>query len=323
MYNNLDPIIFDYLSGELSKDNRIKFEELLNDSEELQSYYKQLEGEYKGSSSLHQSYDIDAALLKFKSRTTKPNIRKISPLLKVAASLALIISLSSLAYYLGYNHHADGTTTITCDRGDKAQLMLPDGSQVYLNSESSLSYKNSYQKGERNISLTGEATFKVISDKSHPFTVTAQGISIIATGTHFNVMAYAEDQMIRTALLEGVVSVTSSKDVTTMRAGQVVSYNKTDNTLQLNKHLKASELVAWQKSELNFDNETLQQVVNQMQRYYNVQISLDKNIANKRFSGKIHNETIDQLLIILKNTLGIDVEKKDDMVYLNQKKSAS
>ncbi|WP_442590273.1 FecR family protein [Pedobacter sp. AW31-3R] len=159
--------------------------------------------------------------------------------------------------------------TISTPRGGQYQVNLPDGSQVWLNSASSVKFPVQFSSSEkRTVMLTGEAYFEVAKDKKHPFVVTTERQSVEVLGTHFNVSSYDDDLSTTTTLLEGAVKVT---------AGTGSSFLKPGQQAEVAEHIHISNVdpelaVAWKNGYFHFDDEELWSVMNKISRWYDLDV---------------------------------------------------
>jgi len=215
-----------------------------------------------------------------------------------------------LAYEGGKKGGRSGKTaalynTLTTPRGGQYQLTLPDGTKIWLDAASSLTYPTAFTGSDRTVELTGEAYFEVVHDKKRPFTVKAGGQTIRDIGTHFNVNAYTDEPAQVTTLLEGAVSVDGhllrpgEKATVTPAAGSGAAVTgKTAGGADV-KVTKGDpeQAVAWKNGLFYFSDAGLQTVMRQLSRWYNVDVSYEGNIPARQFNGMIGRSlTLDQVL---------------------------
>jgi transmembrane sensor len=192
--------------------------------------------------------------------------------------------------------------TITTPMGGQFKVTLPDGSNVWLNASSSLTYPSVFEGTERHVQLHGEAYFEVFKNKNMPFTVTADNTIIKVLGTHFNVMAYANEPCINTTLLEGSIALTSKYNQVIITPGQQAVVYRGANKIML-KEVDVENEVAWKNGYFSFENESVQTVMNKISRWYNVEIEYQGNVSHKIFGGTVsRTENITELLNYLKLT---------------------
>jgi transmembrane sensor len=179
--------------------------------------------------------------------------------------------------------------TLTTPRGGQYQLTLPDGTKVWLNAASSITYPTAFTGNNRTVEMTGEAYFEVVHDKKRPFTVKAGGQTIEDIGTQFNVNAYSDEPAQVTTLLEGAVSVSGHL----LRPGEKATGGGDIRVEQGDP----DQAVAWKNGLFNFTDAGLQTVMRQLSRWYNVDVTYEGNIPPRQFTGMIGRSlTLDQVL---------------------------
>ncbi len=323
---HIDQLIFDYLSGELSYENECKLNELLEKSEELREYKYNLEQLWNGENKEQYKFDSKYAFYKFKKRVlsendsnrTKSKSFSLRVLTKIAAAVIIVFSIGYAAYELGLqSSNQTSPVTISCASGENAEVTLPDGSKVWINSETTLTYYKDFNKASRNIYLSGEAFFEVESDKNHPFYVNAGDVSVRATGTKFNVKAYNDEPFVETCLMEGIVDMNYNDEEYKLKAGDVVSLNRKTNAWNRAKISSNDLFIGWKEGKLIFKNEKLSSLTRKFERFYDVTIETEPSVDSIRFSGVLQYESIDELLHILKETQGIVAKKKGKSIMLS------
>ena len=174
-------------------------------------------------------------------------------------------------------------------RGGEYQLILPDGTKVWLNSKTQLEYPISFDENQRKVLLTGEASFEVKHDAQKPFIVTtADGVEIKVLGTKFNIMAYKDVENIEITLVEGAVKVTTrDNDAIILNPGEQAKISReTLNTTVLN--VDTNLHTAWTKGRFVFDKEELESILLKLSRWYNVDIEyLNESVKKKRLSADL------------------------------------
>ncbi|MBB5438159.1 hypothetical protein HDC92_001834 [Pedobacter sp. AK017] len=169
--------------------------------------------------------------------------------------------------------------TLSTSKGETYQLRLPDGSKIWLNAASSLTYNAGlYERGKRSVSLEGEAYFEIAKDKAHPFFVKTNKQEIKVLGTHFNVMSYIDESIAKTSLVEGSVDVNNN----ILKPGQQAQTNIYTTITDVN----TEDAIAWKNGLFVFRNENIQSIMKKISRWYDVDVAFkDKNILNKNFGG--------------------------------------
>jgi transmembrane sensor len=181
---------------------------------------------------------------------------------------------------------ASEMNTIQTPRGGQYQVILADGTKVWLNSASSLSYPMTFTGKERQVQLKGEAYFEVAEDKNKPFKVSVADVQVEVLGTHFDVMAYEDENAIRTTLLAGAVRVTKNgTDSRVLEVGQEASMDRSSGSLTVNA-VDGEEAVAWKDGFFEFEGVSIETVMRQLARWYDVDVEYEGK-TDKHFRGMI------------------------------------
>lgn len=209
---------------------------------------------------------------------------------------------------------------IIVPRGKTFELVLSDGTLVHLNSQTELKFPVHFIKGQdRKVFLNGEAYFEVAKDAEHPFTVMANDINVKVLGTHFAVNSYGstEDYAV---LVEGSVAVKTqdmdASEETIIEPGQKASLVKDGIEV---RNVDVQDYIGWRTGKLFFNNEPFSEIVEKIERKYNVEINNAYNeLAPVRFNGKFDDETIEDLLDTFKESAGFNYEIIDNKVIINK-----
>lgn len=190
---------------------------------------------------------------------------------------------------------------LTTPRGGKFRIVLPDGTGVWLNAASSIRYPVAFTGKERRVEISGEAYFEVAANVARPFVVSMNSrAEVEVLGTHFNINAYRDEAAINTTLLEGKVRVSNGNaNGTVLKPGQQASLNTT-GTLQVLNDIDTAQIIAWKEGWFQFHMATLPDVMRQLSRWYDVEVSYPANIPDRAFEGRIQQDlTLTQVLKIL------------------------
>jgi transmembrane sensor len=199
--------------------------------------------------------------------------------------------------------------TLTNPRGSKViDITLADGSRVWLNAGSSLTYPVAFTDKERKVSVNGEAYFEIAHNENKPFIVSKGETSVTVLGTHFNVNAYDDESNIKVTLLEGSVKVSSvvRGPSSILRPGQqaVVTH---DSRLTTHDGIDLETVMAWKEDRFVFDHDELPAIMRQLSRWYNVDVSYEGAIPKNKFSGIISRQrNASAVLAMLKATGSIN-----------------
>ena len=187
--------------------------------------------------------------------------------------------------------------------GGEYQLVLPDGSKVWLNSGSTLRFPTAFIGSERIVELKGEAYFDIAKNPKMPFLVrTNNAMDIKVLGTQFNVMAYDDEKNINTTLVEGSVEVLKGSEKTNLKPGQEAILNRGSGNIKV-AQADLEQAIAWKNGYFIFYNENIESIMRKVSRWYNVDIVYQGNLNNKDFVGTIsRNKNVSELLKMLELT---------------------
>ncbi len=225
---------------------------------------------------------------------------------KIAALLLLAVVLGFSFSWLMTSHQQKDVVWFETNapRGEKTRLTLPDGSQVWLNSESTLLFANNFLDGNREVKLTGEAYFEVEKMHGLPFVVKTPSYDVRVLGTKFNVMAYKDFDRTVTSLIEGHVQIKKGPQIVDLKPGQMLTYQ---NKQFLVKQTNTTRSRSWKDDKFDFDRVTFKELITRLERWYDVDIKMDDpSLSDIIFSGVFKNEeTIWQVLNSIQMTLPI------------------
>lgn len=190
-----------------------------------------------------------------------------------------------------------GMNKIETPAGGQYQVILPDGTKVWLNAASSLSYPTAFTGHERKVILSGEGYFEVAKNKDMPFRVESPSQEVEVLGTHFNISAYTDDRTAITTLLEGSVKLNGKTILQpgeqSVNSGTAITVRQTDT----------ENAIAWKNGKFKFTNENITDLMRKVARWYNVEIIYDGPMTNKDFSGSVSRfDHISRILDVLEST---------------------
>ena len=234
----------------------------------------------------------------------------------IAASVLLMVVLSLSGVF---EEEQDISVSLTADYGNRSEIALPDGSIVKLNSGSDITYVYNSKKKVREVRFQGEGFFDVSKSKT-PFVVKmANGVEVRVLGTTFNLKAYADDPTVQASLVEGHIELGDHTNKLNMKAGEMVEFDKRTNKLkQLDGDL--SHAYGWLNNKLYMDNMSLGDVCKYLERWYNVNITIQKNLGEKiHYNGVIQEETITEVLEALSHLSNIAYHVKGKNISITSK----
>lgn len=239
-----------------------------------------------------------------------------------AAMICIPICIAFFTYNILSISGTDKTRSpfiVKADKGDKATVVLPDGTDVILNSASQLSYLSDFGRNERRVQLEGEGYFKVAHDTRRTFIVQVGELEVKVMGTVFNVCAYSNDQDVTVVLLEGKVGVYTPSTSTTLSPGEKINYNKSTRKLSTER-VYPDDYISWTKGNLYFQNESLKNIMQTLSRVYDVNIRIDSpKIAEERFTGTIPGGGIQNALDIIMLTSKFRYVVEESVIILKEK----
>jgi ferric-dicitrate binding protein FerR (iron transport regulator) len=361
MENEMLEIIIRVLKSEASDDDKQKLTSWLALSQENVEIFKQSESVWNALEIVKtgKEYDSGKAFRSFKEQVsnrlkTSRRIglyKKIDIFIRIAAVLVILIGIGHLfTKPIDKSIQSDPSVfEIISPRGSKTQVLLPDGSKVWLNSESKIRYFNNYNQSGREVILEGEGYFEVKKNPDKPFVVTASDIRIKALGTIFNIKAYPEENTIETTLVEGRLEVESGASgkvnkLVTLEPNQKVTFFNKNEVVEEQKNIEENQKVenappvkavmdkiiskekvdpslitSWKNNILYFDNENFQDLAFKLERRFGVTIHFEnESLKQLRFTGKFRDTIIEQVLEALQFASPFDYRFDDNNIYLSE-----
>jgi transmembrane sensor len=192
--------------------------------------------------------------------------------------------------------------TISTPKGGQYQVVLSDGTRVWLNAGSSLQFPSVFTGKQRVVTLSGEAYFEVAKNKNLPFKVSVNKMEIEVLGTHFNVMAYEDESNTTTTLLEGSVGVNSEFRNVVLKPGQRANLNKRTAMVNVST-ADTEEVMAWKNGYFMFSNEAIESVMRKISRWYDVDVIYQSDVSHKALWGTISRfQNVSEVLSMLEMT---------------------
>lgn len=193
---------------------------------------------------------------------------------------------AALIYNAGTSAGKAVINILTVPRGGNYQVILPDGTRVWLNAASELKYPTAFTGNERVVNITGEGYFEVAKDPAKPFIVKTSRMQVVVLGTQFNMMAYEEEQTIKTTLLEGSVKVVTPYGNSLLLPGQQAQLD-TDSGVKVVAVTDANQVIAWKNGFFSFRKADIATIMREISRWYDVEIKYEGDITKRRFTGKV------------------------------------
>lgn len=307
--------IWEYISKSADIATNERVEEWMNSEDFNEDLFNKIQKIYNitGETQKHSDLETNTAKQRFFDAIENEERKNYSwkKIIKYAAMVAILVSTALYTYQILV---PNDIISIETAYSDCEQIHLPDGSVVWLNSSSKLSYN---PKSPRTLFLDGEAFFEVAKDKEYPFTVeTPDHVIVKALGTSFNVKSYAENTFTETVLLTGKVEVSSKeyfKNSIIMLPNDKVKIFKNDGRVVTSKSSNAaSSSIAWRESKIQFNNKPFLEIAKDLKIQHNVNIRFEnEQISNSRFTGSFDQDLpINDILEVLKASKDFEYEYK-------------
>lgn len=305
------------ITGEITGEEKTELASLLKASPENQEKYRLMEKFWRQEGYADQSSDSDEALNKVLARIndSPENVKArtaILPILRKLAIAAIVVFMIGVGFY-AYQEYQTPTTIATIekynDTGTRSMITLSDGTRIWLNADSKISYPETFHGDTRDVRLTGEAFFQVAHNKQQPFYIHLNKATIQVVGTSFNVKAYSNEENIQTSVLTGKVAFMShSKKSTSLNdTVYLVKNNKVTYSLSTGKMdteiTNAQEDREWINGKMICKSETLESIARQLERNFGKKIVFkDQRIAQYRYTGTFDESSLEEILQYLAMT---------------------
>jgi len=331
----MDELILKCLLGEASTEELEQVVAWMESAPENFAQYEEIRDAWFAGGQLREMSQADIEkryeLLKTRISSNSSTSAKTKKLLfipqwmKIAAVFVFAFLLGgTLAYELmfEYSAQADSQYEIEAPYGAKIAMNLADGTKVWLNAGSKMTYDNSFNSSNRRIHLVGEGYFKVAKNTELPFVVEAGEVAVKAVGTAFNVKAYPDEDLLEATLVEGIVDVSKGKDHIMLSPNQNITIqNPNALTSKMNyellKNVNTLVYTSWIGKRWIFERETMDDFIKTLERRYDVHINIqDQRLDTYKITGSIDQQTLGQLLKALQLTIPLDYTINDDEVNL-------
>lgn len=334
----INEIIIRYLDGSAALDEKVQLLHWLQQSDVNRAdFINTRDLWFSCNVASGNELEVDIALGKLKNRilqeqqrinshslpTTSRQVLRLTRWIGAAAVLLLLIGIG---YGLGtWNRQSSEEMLVQNQlitaKGSKGRFILPDGSVVWLNSETKLTFPERFAGNKREVVLEGEAYFEVATDAKKPFVIQVGDLNVEVLGTSFNVNNYSSNEFIQTALLSGSVKISgkSVDEPVYLKPNELFEFRKSDHTATVG-NAKVGLYADWIKDRLVFDNDYLSDILISMEGRYSMDINCPPQFAaTTRMSFTIRQETIEEVLKLMSFIAPIQYEIKDGKAYLEPK----
>jgi len=329
-------LIIKHLSGVATEEELEKLFVWINTSEENEKLFFSLKDLYEVSSwklikkEANTSNEWKKLHQEIKKRKAKKNGKSLSvTFIKIAMRYAAVFLVGMFFTYLWIGNNKNTSfftksatsplTKVVTGKGERTKVILPDGTVVWVNACSSISYNGNYGNKYRIVHLKGEAFFDVKKDTKRPFIVNSMGFNIKAHGTKFDVSAYKDDNKVSAILVEGSISFRQNnvENQQLIKPGQKIAYSQTENKIRI-ENVNTDTYTAWRTGEYRFEQLTFEEVAKRMERIYNINfVFKNKETKNIPFTGTFFSyESLDKILNVININTSIRFVKNKDTVFI-------
>jgi len=301
-----DKLLDKFISGKrLTEDDFVMLEKLLNNLSNRQEFMQYLEKSWQNSESEPVALQFEQIWAKIRIAPIQSKMNRLFIVLSKAAAILFIPILAAALYFYANQPFSKELFTLSTQKGEHTNVILPDGSKVWLNVDSKLSYPVNYGIKSRDLELEGEAYFEVEKNAELPFEITACNVTTKALGTRFVISAYPESSEIKSSLVEGLVEVEYKKDFTLLNPGQqlVVTKNKPGFLVKV---FNEEDELGWKNNQLVFRLTPFDHVIAELEKWYDVSIeynpaSFKSETLTVRFE---QHETLENVLKVISKATG-------------------
>ncbi|MGV8095326.1 MAG: FecR family protein [Mangrovibacterium sp.] len=314
-----------FISGNLGSGEKEKLLEEIKKDPQLRKEYEIIKNTLALASSDQQMDDVrvESSYLSFKKKNRTQGKTLLLNLLKYAAIVILVFTLGVFSRQIFTADPEKSSLNLTAyneihvPNGEKAELKFSDGSKVWLNSGTTIRFPKAFDERSRKVNLTGEAFFEV-EKGAIPFIVSSNFGDIEVLGTSFNVRAY-DNLVFQTTLLEGRIHFSNPYGEKLLGPGQQLILADQQNWIV--KRVDPRFASSWKDGVISFEQEELGDVAKKLERYFNIQIILDPQIASIRFTGQVFNESVVEVMEYINKTKPINYiyDKKTRILEIKYK----
>jgi len=294
-------LLLHILANEASDDEKEEFYGLLENNQKEEELFFELKSLWLRTSmdetTVSLDKDFDDLWQKIKEEKQVYRLTFAQEMLKYAAVLLFVLGIGGAAGYFisqqNFEFPETGFQKYTAMRGSVSVVEFPDGTKVWLNSESELLYREDHKGNQRLAQLSGEAYFEVTHRDDCPLIVEVGDILVRDLGTTFNIKAYPEDNYIETSLVEGKADILTQtgKTIVELELGESAMYHSTEKRMEL-RSITDNVLSAWREGKFVIRDQSLEDIFKELSRWYGIEFQFENNeLRDYRFTGNIKKTT--------------------------------
>lgn len=325
-----DTVLINFLDGTLTQEECTQVEAWVEESAQNRKvlealYYALFVGDRQTAM---RAVDVEGSLAELKKRIgqKEAKVKKRIGWKRYATSVAAFVAgivVTGVASWLLYANHAEPYLVFT-EAGQRAQVLLPDGTRAWLNASTQLAYKKDFWNSQRRIDLVGEAYFEVARNEAVPFTVNSQGIRVRVLGTQFNVRAHPTEERVVTTLLGGSVQIGTpdpQKDEFLLTPGQTLDVNTKSYQSELMEYDRPKDVLLWINGKLRFEQATLEEIVSVLEKHFDIRFVFDSHpLKSERYTCEFStDDDVDKIIKVLSLTNRFTYREEGKRVHLKNK----
>lgn len=322
----IDNIILRYLHKTSSPKEQDLLLKWLEENEINRQYFRSLKDAHDlGKLDINiRNSQVDQQWAKFEEQIVRKNnktgiSRYFIPVMRYAAVFILgLICFQAVLYLTKQDENKiSKPTIIETGIGERSKISLPDGSNIWINTCSSIAYDSNYGNTDRQVYLKGEGYFEVYTDTLKPFLVHADRFTYKVTGTSFNVYSFDDENETSIALLEGGVTIEYENLSEKLLPGQGFIFNK-ESGKYTRTTVDVKRLSSWREGELVFDNITFEELAKRLERNFNIQFVFENNNVRKySFGGSFRNyESVETIMKVISTSTPVKYKIRENIVYV-------
>ena len=328
---DVESLVVRFLNGEISENEQAELFRLVSSDEDVRKTYFSLSEKWmknyreNDEERIHREVACKKVVRKIKGGSYrrfnywKPGVAVIAASVFLALVLGYYVGSSSLkSIFAERIVSQNDSTEILVPKGSRVKIVLADGSVAWINAGSRLSFNKNFSNKNRNLYLKGEAYFEVAKRKEAPFKVYTDKVCITAKGTAFNVESYTNN--VKTTLANGIVIVSDkSGDERTLKPNQSVLYDAGTRKFDKIQNVNTELYTSWKDDLWIIRSMEMTEFIERLEKRYDVEIIVeDSTINNRRISATLSNETIEQILLALKSSMGLEYSIHKNVIKLKQ-----
>ena len=304
-----------YLTGKETKEELGQLKAWINESDDHQKLFDSLkkEGNIANSIEEFETFNQERAWKRYTERVHALSLQKMLSRWRIAAVFFFLVGCAGILAYLNQASVSpfpmDTYTTVSTQNGESSKVFLPDGTEVWINSGTNLSYNTNFAKDKREVKLTGQAYFQVARNEQMPLTVTCNELEVKVLGTSFDISAYPEDKNIVVVLESGSIQLQKAHNhslIQKLEPGEKAEFDTENRQLIVSK-VDYYHYTAWKDGLLIFKDEPMRKVLEKLERWYDIEIEVKNEKVNQLiFNATIINESVEEIFDLMKFSCAIN-----------------